>query len=66
MFRPLAAYIGLRYTSSKRRNGFIAFISASSTIGIALGVMVLIIGLSAMNGFEYELKNRILAVVPNG
>ncbi|WP_392339264.1 lipoprotein-releasing ABC transporter permease subunit LolE [Moritella marina] len=66
MFRPLAAYIGLRYTSSKRRNGFIAFISASSTVGIALGVMVLIIGLSAMNGFEYELKNRILAVVPNG
>jgi len=66
MFRPLAAYIGLRYTSSKRRNGFIAFISASSTIGIALGVMVLIIALSAMNGFEYELKNRILAVVPNG
>lgn len=66
MFRPLAAYIGLRYTSSKRRNGFIAFISASSTVGIALGVMVLIIGLSAMNGFEHELKNRILAVVPNG
>jgi lipoprotein-releasing system permease protein len=65
MFRPLAAYIGLRYTASKRRNGFISFISASSTIGIALGVMVLIIGLSAMNGFEYELKNRILAVVPN-
>jgi len=66
MFRPLAAFIGLRYSASKRRNGFIAFISASSTIGIALGVMVLIIGLSAMNGFEYELKNRILSVVPNG
>lgn len=66
MFRPLAAFIGLRYSASKRRNGFIAFISASSTIGIALGVMVLIIGLSAMNGFEYELKNRILSVVANG
>ena len=65
MLRPLAVYIGLRYTASKRRNGFISFISASSTIGIALGVMVLIIGLSAMNGFEYELENRILAVVPN-
>lgn len=65
MFRPLSVFIGLRYSRAKRRNGFISFISASSTIGIALGVMVLIIGLSAMNGFEYELKNRILAVVPN-
>lgn len=65
MFRPLSAYIGLRYSTSNKNKGFISFISASSTIGIALGVMVLIIGLSAMNGFEYELKNRILAVVPN-
>lgn len=65
MFRPLSAYIGLRYSASNKNKGFISFISASSTIGIALGVMVLIIGLSAMNGFEYELKNRILAVVPN-
>ncbi|MGL5504016.1 MAG: lipoprotein-releasing ABC transporter permease subunit LolE, partial [Aeromonas veronii] len=47
-------------------NGFIAFISASSLIGIALGVMALILGLSAMNGFERELKDRVLSVVPQG
>lgn len=66
MFKPLPLFLGLRYSSSRRRNGFIAFISASSLIGIALGVMALILGLSAMNGFERELKDRVLSVVPQG
>ena len=66
MFKPLPLFLGLRYSRSRRRNGFIAFISASSLIGIALGVMALILGLSAMNGFERELKDRVLSVVPHG
>ena len=66
MFKPLPLVLGLRYSRSRRRNGFIAFISASSLIGIALGVMALILGLSAMNGFERELKDRVLSVVPQG
>ncbi|MCF7716842.1 lipoprotein-releasing ABC transporter permease subunit LolE [Aeromonas jandaei] len=66
MFKPLPLFLGLRYSRSRRRNGFIAFISASSLVGIALGVMALILGLSAMNGFERELKDRVLSVVPQG
>ncbi|HHQ4449441.1 TPA: lipoprotein-releasing ABC transporter permease subunit LolE [Aeromonas veronii] len=66
MLKPLPLFLGLRYSRSRRRNGFIAFISASSLIGIALGVMALILGLSAMNGFERELKDRVLSVVPQG
>ncbi|MFM4649340.1 lipoprotein-releasing ABC transporter permease subunit LolE [Aeromonas bivalvium] len=66
MFKPLPLFLGLRYSRSRRRNGFIAFISASSLIGIALGVMALILGLSAMNGFERELKDRVLSVIPHG
>ncbi|WLD18802.1 lipoprotein-releasing ABC transporter permease subunit LolE [Aeromonas veronii] len=66
MFKPLPLFLGLRYSRSRHRNGFIAFISASSLIGIALGVMALLLGLSAMNGFERELKDRVLSVVPQG
>jgi len=65
MYRPVSLFLGLRYRRSRRRNGFIGFISASSTLGIALGVGVLIVGLSAMNGFEHELRARVLAVVPH-
>jgi len=63
MFRPLELYIGLRYTRAKRRNHFISFISLISMLGIALGVMALITVLSVMNGFEKELRLRILGVV---
>lgn len=66
MFRPLALFLGLRYSRARQRSGFVSFISASSVLGIALGVMALILGLSAMNGFEQELRSRILAVVPHG
>ena len=62
MFRPLALYIGLRYTGAKRRNHFISFISMTSIIGIGLGVAALITVLSVMNGFEQELRTRILGM----
>ncbi|ANI28853.1 outer membrane-specific lipoprotein transporter subunit LolE [Yersinia entomophaga] len=63
---PLSLLIGLRFSRGRRRGGMVSMISIISTLGIALGVAVLIIGLSAMNGFERELKNRVLAVVPHG
>ncbi|MGL5006762.1 MAG: lipoprotein-releasing ABC transporter permease subunit LolE [Plesiomonas sp.] len=66
MLRPLSLFIGLRYSRARRRNGMVSFISVISTLGIALGVAVLIMGLSAMNGFQRELNDRILAVVPHG
>ncbi|KAE9529298.1 lipoprotein-releasing ABC transporter permease subunit LolE [Testudinibacter aquarius] len=58
-------FIAWRYQRSKQNNRLVSLISAFSTLGIALGVAVLIIGLSAMNGFERELRQRVLAVVPN-
>ena len=60
---PYELMIGLRYTRAKRRNHFISFISLISMLGIALGVMALIVVLSVMNGFQTELRGRILAVV---
>jgi len=64
MASPLSLLIGLRFSRGRRRSGMVSLISVISTVGIALGVAVLIMGLSAMNGFERELNNRILAVVP--
>ncbi|WP_202209056.1 lipoprotein-releasing ABC transporter permease subunit LolE [Escherichia coli] len=66
MAMPLSLLIGLRFSRGRRRGGMVSLISVISTIGIALGVAVLIVGLSAMNGFERELNNRILAVVSHG
>jgi lipoprotein-releasing system permease protein len=65
MFKPLSICIGLRYTAAKRRNHFISFISLTSMIGLMLGVAVLISVLSVMNGFDRELKQRILGMVPH-
>lgn len=65
MFRPLAGYIGLRYTRAKRRNHYISFISLTSMIGLALGVLAMIIVLSVMNGFQKEMRTRILGMVPH-
>ncbi|BAZ94190.1 ABC-type transporter, permease component [Thiohalobacter thiocyanaticus] len=62
MFRPYEIFIGLRYTRAKRRNHFISFISLVSILGIALGVTALITVLSVMNGFENELRTRILGM----
>jgi lipoprotein-releasing system permease protein len=63
MALPYELLIGLRYTRAKRRNHFISFISLISMLGIALGVAALIVVLSVMNGFQTELRSRILAVV---
>ncbi|OGA73382.1 MAG: cell division protein FtsX [Betaproteobacteria bacterium RIFCSPLOWO2_12_FULL_65_14] len=70
---PYELMVGLRYTRAKRRNRFISFISLISMVGIALGVMVLIVVLSVMNGFQTEVRTRILGVAshlqitgPNG
>ena len=62
MFKPLTLFIGLRYTRAKRRTQFISFITLTSVLGIALGVTALITVLSVMNGFEAELRNRILGM----
>ena len=59
---PYELWIGWRYTRAKRNNHFISFISLTSMIGIALGVMALIVVLSVMNGFQDELRQRILGV----
>ena len=62
MFTPFELCVGLRYTRAKRRNHFISFISLTSMIGIALGVTALITVVSVMNGFERELRERILGI----
>ncbi len=62
MFHPLSLWLGLRYTRAKRRNHFISFISVISMAGIFVGVTALITVLSVMNGFEKELRDRILGV----
>lgn len=59
---PLPLFIGLRYTRTKRRNGFVSFISAASMLGIALGITALITVMSVMNGFQKEVRARILGV----
>jgi lipoprotein-releasing system permease protein len=64
MFKPVSLFIGLRYTRAKRRNHFISFISLTSVLGLTLGVAVLITVLSVMNGFDRELRTRILGMVP--
>lgn len=64
MFRPVAIYIGLRYTRAKRRNHFISLISLISMLGIALGVIVLITVLSVLNGFDREIKKQIFGMIP--
>lgn len=63
MFKPFELYVGLRYTRAKRRNHFISFISLTSMLGITLGVTALITVLSVMNGFEKEVRERILDMV---
>lgn len=66
MFHPISLFIGLRYTQAKQRNQFISFVSLISLLGMILGVFALVVVLSVMNGFEKELRDRILAVVPHG
>lgn len=63
---PLTLLAAIRFSRGRRRTGMVSLVSIVSTLGIVLGVAVLIIGLSAMNGFERELDNRVLSVVPHG
>lgn len=65
MFHPVSFFIGLRYSRSRQRTGFVSFITFFSISGILLGVTALIAVVSVMNGFEGELKKRILAIVPH-
>lgn len=62
----LSLIIALRFIRGRNRSSMISLVAIISTISISLGVGVLIVGLSAMNGFERELKNRILVIVPHG
>ena len=66
MFASLSLLIGGRFSRAKQRDKMVSFISLSSTVGIAVGVAVIIIGLSAMNGFERELESRVLSVISHG
>ena len=63
MFRPLELFIGLRYTRARRRNQFISFISSVSIVSIAISVIALITVMSVMNGFDYQMRSRILGAV---
>ncbi len=63
MRQPYEVSLALRYLGARGRNGFISFISLVSMLGIGLAVAVLIVVLSVMNGFEYELRQRILNIV---
>ena len=63
--RPYELFIGLRYTRAKRRNHFISFISLISMLGMGLGVMALIVVLSVMNGFQKEIRERMLGASPH-
>lgn len=62
MFRPLEIFIGLRYLRAKQQNRFVSFITVASLLGVALGVAALIVILSVMNGFENELRGRLLSM----
>ncbi len=65
MFQPAFAFIALRYATASKHNSFVAFINRFSVAGIALGLAALIVVVSVMNGFESQLKQRVLGVVPH-
>ncbi|WP_038345346.1 lipoprotein-releasing ABC transporter permease subunit [Acinetobacter sp. A47] len=64
MFKPISFFIGLKYTQARKKSRLVSFISLMTMIGLTLGVAVLITVLSVINGFDRELKNRILGIVP--
>ena len=66
MINPVELFVGLRYLRAKRRTRFVSFITLISLIGIALGVAALIVILSVMNGFEAELRGRLLSMSAHG
>ena len=66
MINPVELFVGLRYLRAKRRTRFVSFITLISLLGIALGVAALIVILSVMNGFEGELRTRLLSMSTHG
>jgi len=62
MFQPLPVFIGLRYVRSRQHKFFVSLITWVSLAGVSLGVAALIVILSVMNGFEGELRDRLLAL----
>ena len=66
MLKPVELFVGLRYLRAKRRTRFVSFITLISLLGISLGVAALIVILSVMNGFEGELRNRLLSMSAHG
>ena len=65
VFTPYPAFIGIRYAGAKRRSQLVSFISLVSMAGMAVGVALLILVLSVMNGFDREMRTRILGLVPH-
>ncbi len=66
MIDPVELFLGLRYLRAKRRTRFVSFITSISMAGIALGVAALIVILSIMNGFEGELRDRLVSMTAHG
>ena len=66
MINPVELFVGLRYLRAKRRTRFVSFITLISLLGVALGVAALIVILSVMNGFEGELRTRLLSMSAHG
>ena len=62
MRKPIALFVGLRYLRARKGSGFVSFVTFASVIGVALGVATLIVVLSVMNGFELELRERLLGL----
>src|SRR5690242_14578423 len=62
MFHPLSVYVGLRYVRARSHTFFVSFITWASLIGVCVGVAALIVILSVMNGFESELRDRLLSL----
>ena len=66
MYRPLSFLLANRFMSGRSKSRMVSFISTSSTVGIAVGVAAIILVLSAMNGFERALEEKLLGVIPHG
>src|ERR1700749_2474057 len=62
MFQPLPVFVGLRYSLAREHSFFVSFITWISLLGVAIGVAALITVLSVMNGFESELRTRLLSL----
>src|SRR5438552_19198467 len=62
MFHPLPLYVGLRYVRARSHSFFVSFITWASLLGVGVGVAALIVILSVMNGFENELRDRLLSL----